>query len=136
MMKEWNAPIYAFFKPIPKIEEGKGGRHCHVFECFAASCKGRGQEPWLIRRYLDTGDRNSTGNLHKHAKACWGDETIQKADNMKNLEQARKEVAKARHTNDSGSITAMFSRIEGKGNISYSHCQHTPAEAQFMYCIH
>ena len=37
---------------------------------------------------------------------------------------------KAHKLKSDGSITAMFSRIEGKGTVTYSHCQHTPEETQ------
>ena len=34
MMKDWNAPIYTFFKPLPKVVV-KDGRCAHEFMCFA-----------------------------------------------------------------------------------------------------
>jgi hypothetical protein len=37
-----------------------------------------------VRRYLDTGDAKSTGNMHKHAKKCWGAETVELANKAKN----------------------------------------------------
>ena len=86
MMKKWSSPVYAFFYPKPEIEDGK--QRCHVFKCFAEHCKGKGKEPRLIRCYLDTGDRNSTGSLHKHAKACWGEDAVQQVDETKNLTHA------------------------------------------------
>ena len=53
--------------------------HVHVFECKAKHCKGKanGQQ---VCCYLDTTDAKSTGNLRKHAKVCWGDETVAAVD--------------------------------------------------------
>jgi hypothetical protein len=42
LSKDWNAPIYAFFKPMPVIEY-VDNCHAHVFECGALHCKGRGR---------------------------------------------------------------------------------------------
>ena len=128
MMRDWTSPTYAFFEAIPVIEE-RDGRRCHVFRCSATTCKGRGREPRLVRRYLDTADRGSTGNLRKHAKECWGEEMIQKADATKDLKLARQEITKAREPKD-GPITASFARIEGKGPVTYSHRQHTRTETR------
>jgi len=36
-MRDWNSPIYAFFKPTPAIKYIQG-RRLHVFECTATSC--------------------------------------------------------------------------------------------------
>ena len=58
-MKEWTSLVYAFFHPEHKIEV-KEGRRSHVFKCQAKGCKA------MIRRYLDTKDARSTGNMRKH----------------------------------------------------------------------
>ncbi|KDR81296.1 hypothetical protein GALMADRAFT_241794 [Galerina marginata CBS 339.88] len=62
LSKDWNSLIYVFFKPEPAIEY-VNGRRVHVFECTAKPCKGRGGR--YVRRYLDTGDAKSTGNLRR-----------------------------------------------------------------------
>ena len=67
MSKDWTSPIYAFFGPRPTIEI-VDGRRCHEFRCGATVCKGKGAKGRIIRRYLDKADRNSTSNMHKHAK--------------------------------------------------------------------
>lgn len=131
MIKRWNSPVYAFFHPIPKIEK-VSGRRCHVFECYAAFCKGKGREPRIVRRYLDTTDSTSTKNLQRHAEGCWGEETIQKARDVKDLGIAKEEVSKARKVEANGSMTAMFSRVEEKGKVTYSHRQHTTAETRYI----
>ncbi|KAF8119170.1 hypothetical protein EV363DRAFT_1463993 [Boletus edulis] len=64
MMKDWISPIYAFFDPVPVIEE-VNGRHSHVFKCSARGCKVK------IRRFLDKKDACSTGNMRRHANKCW-----------------------------------------------------------------
>ncbi|KAI5985187.1 hypothetical protein EDD15DRAFT_2176182, partial [Pisolithus albus] len=68
-------PIYAFFALEPTIEY-IAGRCSHVFWCTAKGCK-KG-----VRRYLDKSDARSTGNMHKHVKACWGEGVLQKAFKM------------------------------------------------------
>lgn len=105
------------------------GRRAHEFRCTATNCKGRGKNPRIVRRYLDTSDRNSTGNLRKHARLCWGDEILQGADACGDLDSAREGLGKARKLKD-GSITAAFER-KGKGKVTYSHRQHDKAQTRF-----
>lgn len=96
-----------------------------MFECAAGTCKGRtGRD---VRRFLDTGDAKSTGNMRKHAKICWGAETVAAADATKSLVGAREVLSKAKLKD--GSITTEFVRI-GKGKVTYSHRQHTKTEAR------
>ena len=119
LSKEWDAPIYVFFKPSPTVEYINGHK-AHVFECGTKSCKSRVR---YVRRFLDTGDAKSTGNLRRHAKTCWGQETVTTADNTRDVKTACDVLAKAKGMN--GSITAMFQRA-AKGTVTYSHRQHTP----------
>lgn len=56
LMKEWTAPVYAFFHPRPTIVE-VDGRQAHDFKCAARACKVK------VRRYMDTKDARSTSNL-------------------------------------------------------------------------
>jgi hypothetical protein len=79
LSRDWVAPIYAFFEPLPFISE-IGGRHAHEFRCTAPSCKGRGKTPRIVRHYLDIEDRNSSENLRKHARVCWGVDNLRGAD--------------------------------------------------------
>jgi hypothetical protein len=121
--KEWNSPIYVFFKPIPSIEY-IDERRIHVFECSARHCKGKGNGR-MVRRYLDTGDAKSTGNLRKHAKVCWGLETVAAADETRNIDTARKALEKVKD----GSITEAFERV-AKGKVTYSNRQHTTTQSR------
>ena len=93
-MQDWNSPIYAFFKAIPMIEYIQGCR-LHVFECTATHCKGKGNGR-LVRRYLDTGDAKSTSNLRKHAKICWGEDTVTAADQTGSVAAARDVLSKTK----------------------------------------
>jgi hypothetical protein len=120
LSKKWTSPIYAFYKAIPQIET-VDGRRCHVFECAGKTCK------YLCRRYLDKSDANSTGNLWKHVKVCWGEEALKAAEALANVEEARDKVVKS--LNQSGSITAVFERV-GKGQVTYSNRQHTRTETR------
>ncbi|KAF8227815.1 hypothetical protein L208DRAFT_1294699 [Tricholoma matsutake] len=43
LSKDWNAPIYAFFHPVPSIDYVGNPAQCvHVFKCNAKFCKGKG----------------------------------------------------------------------------------------------
>lgn len=121
MMKTWTSPIYAFYEPVPSIIYVES-RRCHVFKCTARGCK------FTSRRFLDTKDKSSTGNLVRHAKACWGEECWQAANACHTAEEARESVTKP--YNLSGSITASFSP-KGKGKVTYSHRNHTKAETKY-----
>jgi hypothetical protein len=125
LSNDWTSPIYVFFKTTPSIAY-INDRHVHVFECAASRCMGKGNGR-LVRRYLDTGDAKSTSNLRKHAKICWGDEAVASADMTRNIRAAREAIGKMK-TKDS-SITEAFQRA-AKGNVTYSHRQHTTTEAR------
>jgi hypothetical protein len=125
-MKDWTAPIYAFFKPIPIIEY-VDNRRAHVFTCNAKTCKGRGKNGRSVRRFLGTSDSTSTSNLRRHAKICWSEETIAAASNAKDVHAARAVLAKSKLKD--GSITAAFERV-GKEKVTYLHRQHTRTESR------
>jgi hypothetical protein len=80
-----------------------------------------------VRRYLDTSDRKSTGNLRKHAKLCWGEQEAEAADQTKDAVAARGviDISKLKD----GSLTAAFGRI-GKEKVTYSHRQRNSTETQ------
>jgi len=111
LKKDWTAPIYAFYQPIQSIDHDNG-QHFHEFTCAAKGCKKK------IQHYLDKKDSNSTGNLQKHAKQCWGAETLAAADQTKNVLEAHASVTSLVLKN--GSITAIFERL-GKAKVTYSH---------------
>jgi hypothetical protein len=84
-----------------------------------------------VRRFLDTGDRNSTSNMRKHAKHCWGEDIIKKADEAKDeltLDNIRETLAEAKKTQD-GSIVAFFDR-KGKARVKFMIRQHTYEESR------
>ncbi|TDL28987.1 hypothetical protein BD410DRAFT_682605, partial [Rickenella mellea] len=124
LAKDWTAPIYAFFKPEPIIEH-VDGRRCHSFQCAARSCMFRSRG---VRRYLDKSDFNSTGNLRKHAKKCWGEDVVKAADQAKTADEVR--ATKGTGPLNLQSITAAFKR-SGKGKVTYSHQQHTKTESRY-----
>lgn len=128
MSKSWVAPIYVFFRPTPTVEYVKG-RKAHVFHCGAAKCRGRTDEVW---RYLDTDDVSSTSNLRRHAKKCWGEDSVDAADGTEDVDTAR--AALASHKKLDGSITSMFRRIS-KGKVTYSHHQHTKLQSRCVDII-
>ncbi|KAG2086663.1 uncharacterized protein F5147DRAFT_553382, partial [Suillus discolor] len=122
LSKDWTAPVYAFFRSAPTIEY-IDGRRCHSFQCAATNCK---HKTWGVRRYLDTGDAKSTGNMRKHAKKCWGAETVESADKAKNATEVCGTTVKG--ILDPQTITVAFER-KGKGKVTFSHRQHMKMES-------
>ena len=120
LSKKWQSPIYAFYNPVPDIQY-HDGRRCHVFKCSAVSCK------YQCRRFLDKGDANSTGNLRKHVKSCWGADILRAAEDTGDVNVAREKVVSS--IIETGSITASFER-KGKGKVTYSNRQHTRTETR------
>jgi hypothetical protein len=125
-MAEWTSPIYVFFKTKPRIEY-IDDRKAHVFQCASGRCKGRNGRD--VRRYQDKGDRNSTSNLRKHAKICWGEDAVASADSTCDVEAAREVLIKSGLRDRS--ITGEFERI-GKGKVTFSTRQHTKTETRFV----
>jgi hypothetical protein len=123
LSNDWNSPIYVFFKSTPAIEY-INQRRVHVFECNAKHCKGKvnGRK---VRRYLDTTDAKSTGNLRKHARVCWGVDAVAAADEARNIGAAFDALKKSKD----GSITEAFNRV-GKVKVTYSHRQHTTTQTR------
>src|ERR1700678_1393941 len=113
LFKDWTSPIYVFFRTSPHIE-CLDGRHVHIFECAAGRCRGKNGRD--VRRYLDKGDAKSTSGLRRHAKKCWGAETVKSADGTKDLEAAPAILLKT-NLHD-GTITAEFERM-GRGRVTY-----------------
>lgn len=127
LKKDWHTPIYAFFHPDPEINY-VDGRRVHDFICNAKVCKGKGKSPRRVRRYLDTSDKKSTGSMRRHAKVCWGEENVARADESANINASREALKNAKLID--GTITAVFERT-GKGKITYSARQHTKAETRY-----
>jgi hypothetical protein len=126
MSKKWSSPVYVFFKRTPQIEY-KGGRRCHVFICAAGRCKGRNGRN--VYRFLDKGDANSTSNLLRHAKICWGTEAVEAASATQDLDAARDILGKTKFRD--GTILAEFQRIS-KDKVTYRHTQHSTSEARYV----
>ena len=81
----------------------------------------------MVHRYLDTSDAKSTDNLWKHARLCWGSETVAAADDGQSY-WAAFDLMK---THKDGSITQAFERKE-KGRVTYSHHQHTITQSWYV----
>ncbi|KAG1771377.1 hypothetical protein EV702DRAFT_1048998 [Suillus placidus] len=69
--------VYAFFDPMPRIIENDG---------YVQGCK------TTIRQYLDKKDAQSTGNMWKHIKSCWGDVVLQAADDAKDASEVHTKI--------------------------------------------
>jgi hypothetical protein len=133
LSKDWNAPVYAFFNPVPSIDYvGNLARCAHVFECNAKGCKGKGLNWQHVWRYLDTANGKSTSNLYCHVKICWGEEAVAGADAAK-LHGATCEIIEKSLRMQDGSITAMFKHVKGNGKVVYSHKQYTKTGAWYAH---
>ncbi|KAG6809246.1 hypothetical protein H0H92_001041 [Tricholoma furcatifolium] len=82
MQKGWCTSVYAFFKPDPEIMYDKSGRKSHVFACTAKGCCTK------VTRYLDTKDAQSTSNMRKHVRKCWGEDVLEATNSAKNKDVA------------------------------------------------
>jgi len=89
---------------------------------FTCGAKGYNKK---IRCYLDKKDFNSTGNLRRHAKQCWGAEIVAAADEAKDASEACNSVTSLAGRNRS--ITATLKRREGS-KVTYLHQQHTKTD--------
>lgn len=96
-----------------------------MFGCLATGCKHK------IRRFLDTSDRASTGNMRKHVRSCWGEDILKMISEAKDLETARNGV---KNYAVNGSITIAFER-KGQGKATYSHKQHSRTETKYVATI-
>jgi hypothetical protein len=127
LSRTWTSSIYGFFDSTVKVAE-KDGRRCHEFRCGAPNCLSKGAEGRVVRRFLDRGDKSSTGNLIKHAHRCWGKELVDEAkDAHASVADIRKGLAMAEMKD--GKITTSFER-KGKGKITFSARQHTYQETR------
>ena len=131
--KDWNSPIYVFFKPTPSIEYIKEHR-VHVFECNAKHCKGKGNG-CMVHHYLDTTDAKSTSNLCKHAKICWGEEVVARAEETRDVHAACEALGKMNLKLKDGSILEAFEQV-AKSKVTYSHCQHTTTESRCVFNLY
>ncbi|KAH7904263.1 hypothetical protein BJ138DRAFT_967579, partial [Hygrophoropsis aurantiaca] len=120
LSKKWTSPIYGFYHPVPEIEY-VGSRRCHTFQCASRRCS------YKCRRFLDTCDANSTGNLRKHARICWGEDALKAAAGLTEVDDVRQNIVES--LNETGSITMAFER-KGKGKVTYSNRQHTRTETR------
>ena len=122
LQSKWTSIYYGFFLTDVEIEF-VGGRCSHLFTCAKESCAVK------VRRYLDTGDATSTGNLRGHVLKCWGKEAIVRARALGNDTNVRAEFIEK---TTSGDISVMLGLKQGK-NVSYSHRNHTRAEVRYVF---
>ncbi|KIK12158.1 hypothetical protein PISMIDRAFT_70273, partial [Pisolithus microcarpus 441] len=113
LKQEWSSPIYAFFVQEPTIEYVTG-QCSHVFWCMAKGCK-KG-----VRWFLDKSDAQSTGNMRKHVRVCWGEDIFHQITQTKNATAVKNYVK-------NGSIKVT---LDCKGKVGYSHRQHTKIETR------
>ncbi len=113
-----NSPIYAFFEQ-PQIVK-MDGRVAHEFKCRKRGCMAS------VRRYLDKKDAKSTGNLRKHAKACWGSNIIDAADSAINPDEVLEIISSVLK---GGSIAGAH-KIKSKGRDSDTYSPHPHTREQ------
>jgi hypothetical protein len=63
-------------------------------------------------------DAQSTGNMHKHAKTCWGDDVLNTTGSTANADEIWTKIVGGILRN--GSITKSFER-KGNGKRTYSN---------------
>lgn len=105
LSRNWNAPCYSFFHPVPEITHNKE-RRAHVFQCFNDKC---------CKKFRQFVSDKSTGNLKCHAESCWGEDMVKVVGDVKDGDRQKMLSQYAQM----GMITAVFERV-GKGAIMYS----------------
>lgn len=118
MKKKWDSPVYALYEEASVVY--RDGRRGHAFKCRGRGCKA------TVFRYLDTKDHSSSSNLWRHARLCWGKETVDEICAAVDLDEARTKIV-APLLRD-GSITQAFQRK--KPGVTYSHRPHTKIEVR------
>ncbi|RDX39995.1 hypothetical protein OH76DRAFT_1366894, partial [Lentinus brumalis] len=120
---KWRSCAYAFFKADVEVVY-VDGRRCLEFKCAAKTC--RVGKP--VRRFLDTKDAASSGNLFKHARQCWGDEALEQARELGDATRVRSTlVANILRT---GAITEYFAPAR-QGAPTYSNRPYTKLEIRY-----
>jgi hypothetical protein len=125
LAKDWTAPVYAFFKPVPTIGTDNGCPY-HTFVCAALDCKHKSRG---VHRFLDKGNAKSTSNMRKHAKRCWGEDVMKAADKAESANEVRRTTIKG--FLDPQSAKAAF-EWKGKGKVQYTHRQHTTTKSRYV----
>jgi hypothetical protein len=82
----WKSHVYECYNVEVIVAQN---RIAHQFECKMCTHK--------IKRYQDTGDKNSTGNLANHAVQCYGEEEFN--------------AMKERKKNSTGTLTVRLTDI-------------------------
>ncbi|KAF5335302.1 hypothetical protein D9611_011794 [Ephemerocybe angulata] len=123
--KTFKKGVYGFFKD-PVIEY-IDGRLTHKFDCIRGSACGRPTK--FIRRFQDTGDATSTGNMRDHVKKCFSLEALTAADDL-TANGVREVSYKNGGELTADAITVAFQRKGGKGRVTYSTRAHTKAESR------
>jgi hypothetical protein len=70
-----------------------------------------------------------TSNLIKHAKKCFGEDTVKTAMMVKNSGEVREKIVANILRN--GTLTTMFEKKDQQ-HVSYSHRQHSKIETQLV----
>ncbi|KAF7322202.1 hypothetical protein MKEN_00744700 [Mycena kentingensis (nom. inval.)] len=109
LRRSWTSPIYVFYKGDVRIEYRDGKLH-HVFVCAARGCG------HSVSRNQTTKDRNSSKNLTKHAKKCWGADTVEAARRLRSLPKAR-ELLEKHKGSKTQRITDIFKQHTPGGEV-------------------
>src|SRR5260221_5320485 len=98
----------------------------HKFTCLQKHCHQK------IVRYLDTKDAQSTGNMRRHVKKCWGKGVLTAAESAKDANEAHSRIIHG--FLKTGKFMEMF---EQKAKATYSTIQHTKSEtrAEIVRCV-
>ena len=124
------SPIYAFFNPTPHVVKVDGWCTHEFLWSVRGVPRSRFATTWISKTHALL-----RYNMHKHARRCWGDETLEVADLAKSVNEICDRIVRSILRN--GSITTAF-KHNTKGKITYSHRQHTRAKTRcvFLFQIH
>ncbi|RDX42154.1 hypothetical protein OH76DRAFT_1363202, partial [Lentinus brumalis] len=81
-----------------------------------------------VRRFLDTQDAASSGNLFKHARQCWGGKAISQAKELGDA--TRVHATLVTNILKTGAITEYFAPAK-KGAVVYSNRPYTKLEIRY-----
>src|SRR5713226_5730610 len=118
MKARWTLVVQTFFKPTTNINYNDWCK-MDEFTCLQKHCHQK------IVRYLDTKDAQSTGNMRRHVKKCWGEGVLTVAESAKDANKAHSRIIHG--FLKTGKITEMFER---KAKATYSTIQHTKSETR------
>jgi hypothetical protein len=120
----WRSFVYAFFEQTPVIRRVPNPTGSGTWRVLYFWCANKGKCSQGVQRFLDSGNKSSTGNLNKHAKNCWGVAAFEAGKTLGKAETLRQVVNVVRET---GKLTTAFD-FKHLSKPTYSNIGHTREE--------